>query len=114
MHDDGRGHAAQERRLDTRQATGTDHDRVGVKLLSLVADRPPALAFRETAANLKSGRARVGYPRSDVSRATWLAISSRPSSCETSFDTGAVRIVAGSPQRHWLPYGEHHCSSRTQ
>src|SRR5260221_7743590 len=39
-------------------------------------------------------------PRSDVSRATWLAISSRPSPFEASLDMGPVRIVAG-------PYGTH-------
>jgi hypothetical protein len=61
VHDDGIRHAAKERRLDTRQATGTDHDRLGVKLPSLVADRWPALAFRDTAPNLESGCARERY-----------------------------------------------------
>src|SRR5260221_709148 len=51
-----------ERRLAPRRAAGTDHDRLGVKPLSLVADRPPALAFRDTAPSLKSGRARERYP----------------------------------------------------
>jgi hypothetical protein len=62
VHDDGRRHAAQERRLDTRQATGTDHDRLGVKEIGLVADRSPALAFRDTSPDLTSGCAREGYP----------------------------------------------------
>jgi hypothetical protein len=78
VHDDGIRHAAQERRLDTRQATGTDHDQLGVKLLGLAADRSPALAFRDTVPDLKSGRAGEGYPWSEVSRATWLAISLAP------------------------------------
>jgi hypothetical protein len=39
-------------------------------------------------------------PWSEVSRATWLAISPRPSSFEASFDTGVVRIVAESYGAH--------------
>jgi hypothetical protein len=46
-----------------------------------------------------AARARA-TPRSDVSRAIWPAISSRPSSFEASFDTRAVRIVAGSYGAH--------------
>ncbi len=99
VHDDGRRHAAEKRRLDTRQAPGTDHDRLGVNPLSLVADRSPGLAFRDTTPNLKSVRASA-TPRSDVTRATWLAISSRPSPFEASLDMGAVRIVAGSYGAH--------------
>ena len=49
-------------RVDIRAGTGTDHDRLGVKLLGLVADRSPDLAVRDTAPNLKSGCARERYP----------------------------------------------------
>ena len=101
LNDCGRD-APEQGRLDSREATSADHDRLGVDVVS-DSQIPPAC-------RQPSAAPRRAFRDRSLQVTTVLGGSVRSTQrAEASFDKGAVRPVAGSyglPHRHWLPHSQ--------